>query len=100
MALAARVTAVHDPAISAKGSKFRQMVNVEIHLKDGRTLRRTLEVSRRKETFASASEVVKKFENLAAHVLPKAQVEQLRDAMLDLENLPDAAQLARLLCKK
>jgi len=100
MALAARVTAVHDPAISAKGSKFRQMVNVEIHLKEGRTLRRTLEVSRRKETFASASEVVKKFENLAAHVLPKAQVEQLRDAMLDLENLPDAAQLARLLCKK
>jgi 2-methylcitrate dehydratase PrpD len=99
MALAEKVVVLHDPAITALGSKFRQMVRVEIHLEGGKKLERTLEVSRRKETFATESEVVKKFENLASHVLPKSQVEQLRDAMLGLENLRDAAQLARLMSK-
>ena len=99
MALAAKVEMREDPAITAKGRKFRQMVNVEIQLRNGTKLQRMLEVSRRKQTFASESEVVAKFEKLATHVLPRAQVEQLRDAMLNLENLPDAAVLARLMAK-
>ena len=40
-----------------------------------------------------------KFENLAAKALPKAQVGKLRDAMLGLETLEDAAELARLLAR-
>jgi hypothetical protein len=32
-------------------------------------------------------------------VLPRPQVEQLRDAMLKLESLTDASQLARLMAK-
>jgi hypothetical protein len=73
------------------------MVRVEVHLKDGSRLERTLETSRRKETFASQDEVVGKFETLARHVLPQEQIEQLRDFMLHLEDMPDAAALGKLL---
>jgi 2-methylcitrate dehydratase PrpD len=100
MALAAKVEIRHDPAITAKGPRFRQMVRVEVFLNDGAKLERTLEVSRRKETFASRDEVVSKFENLATHVLPRPQVESLRDAMLNLDELKSAAELARLMQKR
>jgi aconitate decarboxylase len=100
MALAEKVSVVHDPAITARGSKFRQMVRVEIHLKNGSRLERMLEVSRRKDTFASENEVVKKFENLAGHVLPPAQVRELRDRVLGLEKIENCAELARLLAKR
>ena len=97
LALAARVSAEHDPAITARGPKSRQMVRVEVHLKDGTKLERTRELSRAKETFGSEAEVVRKFEDLAAHALPQAQVRALRDAVLGLERLDDAARLARLM---
>jgi aconitate decarboxylase len=97
MALAEKVSVLHDPAITARGPKFRQMVRVEVFFRDGTRLERTREVSRAKERFAAASEVVKKFETLASHVLPAARVGELRDAVLDLDNLDDAAHLARLL---
>ncbi|OGA51463.1 MAG: 2-methylcitrate dehydratase [Betaproteobacteria bacterium RIFCSPLOWO2_12_FULL_62_58] len=99
MALADKVEVRHDPAIAAKGPQFRQMVRVELHLKDGTRMERTREVSRAKEKFASEAEAVEKFEKLATHVLPRPQVEKLRDAMLGLEKLEDAAQIARLLTK-
>ena len=40
-----------------------------------------------KVPLTSEADVVAKFEKLAIHVLPKPQVEQLRDAMLGLEKL-------------
>ena len=39
------------------------------------------------------------FEKLAAAALPKPQIEKLRDAMLKLETLKDATEIARLLAK-
>jgi len=97
LALAAKVSVLHDPAITARGPKFRQMVRVQILLKDGTQLERTREVSRAKESFAADEMVVKKFEMLAAHVLPPAQLRELADTVLDLEKLGDASRLARLL---
>ena len=97
LALAAKVSVLHDPAITARGPKFRQMVRVQILLKDGTQLERTREVSRAKESFAADELVVKKFEMLAAHVLPPAQLRELADTVLDLEKLGDASRLARLL---
>jgi 2-methylcitrate dehydratase PrpD len=97
LALAAKVSVLHDPAITARGPKFRQMVRVQILLKDGTQLERTREVSRAKESFAADEIVVKKFEMLAAHVLPPAQLRELADTVLDLEKLDDASRLARLL---
>jgi 2-methylcitrate dehydratase PrpD len=97
MALAEKITVRHDPAITAKGPKFRQMVRVEVYLRDGTRLERTREIPRAKENFATEVEVVEKFEKLAAHVLPRPQVGQLRDAVLGLETLKDAAQIAHLM---
>ena len=76
------------------------MVRVEVTLNDGKKMERTVEAGRGNENnFASAAEVCEKFEKLAAAALPKAQVEKLRDAMLKLETLKDAAEIARLLAK-
>ncbi len=97
---AGKVQVRHDAEITARGSKFRHMVRVEVHLVDGTKMERTVEAGRGNEnSFASEAEVVGKFEKLATHVLPRPQVEQLRDAMLGLESLKDAAQIARLMSK-
>jgi ABC-type phosphate/phosphonate transport system substrate-binding protein len=49
--------------------------------------------------FASEADVIEKFEKLATKNLPKAQVEKIRDFMLNLEKQTDAGQLAKLLAK-
>ena len=101
MALADKVEVRHDHEITAKGAKFRHLVHVEAHLADGTVLRRTVEAARGSEKkFASEAEIVEKFEKLAAKALPRAQLEQLRDAMLKLEALDDAGELARLLVRR
>ena len=101
MALSEKVEVHHDAEITAKGAKFRHMVHVEAHLNDGTMMQRTVEAPRGSEKkFASESDIVEKFEKLAVKALPPSQVAQLRDAMLDLERLSDAAELARLLAKR
>jgi len=50
--------------------------------------------------FASESQVVAKFEKLAAHALPRARVSQLRDAVLGMEKLKDASRIAKLMTAK
>jgi aconitate decarboxylase len=101
MALAQKVEVREDRDITAKGAKFRHMVHVEVHLSDGTVMKRTVEAARGSENkFASDTDIVQKFEKLAVKALPKSQVERLRDAMLGLEKLDDAAQLARLLAKQ
>ena len=47
--------------------------------------------------FASAAQIVAKFEKLAAHALKRSQAQQLRDAVLGMEKLRDAARLAQLM---
>jgi 2-methylcitrate dehydratase PrpD len=98
MKLAEKVEVIHDPAITALGAKFRHKVHVEAHLNDGTVMKRTVEAARGSEKkFASDAEIVEKYEKLARKALPKARVERLRDAVLGLENLKDAAELARLM---
>src|SRR5437868_3329392 len=82
MALAEKVEVHHDPEITAKGAKFRHMVRVELHLKDGSRMDRTVEAARGSEKkFASESDIVEKFEKLAAKALPRARIGELRDTM-------------------
>jgi 2-methylcitrate dehydratase PrpD len=99
IALAEKLEMRHDPAITAKGGQYREMVRVELRLRDGTTMEQIMETSRDKSMRPGTARVVAKFEKLAAHVLSKAQAAQLRDAVLNLENLPDARVLARLLKK-
>jgi len=101
MALADKVEVVHDPDITALGAKHRHKVHVEAHLNDGVVMKRTVEAARGSEKhFATDAEIIEKFEKLAVKALPKAQVEKLRDAMMELEKLADASELARLLARK
>jgi len=101
IALADKVRVVVDPGITARGSVFRQMVNVEVSLKDGTVLKETVEAPRGSEQrFASDVDVVEKFEKLARHVIPARQVAAIRDAVLNLETLPDSNKLAQLLAKQ
>jgi 2-methylcitrate dehydratase PrpD len=98
MALADKVEVVADPAITAKGAQFRHMVRVAVHLRNGERLECTKEAPRGSERdFASAGEIARKFEQLARHTLPEARVAELRDAVLGLEKLADAARLAELM---
>jgi 2-methylcitrate dehydratase PrpD len=100
MAYAETVEVHHDPEITAKGAKFRHMVRVELHLKDGTRMERTVEAPRGSEQkFGTEADIVEKFEKLASKALPRARIEELRDAMLGLDKLSDASRIARLLCK-
>ena len=100
MRVAGKVRVEHDAAITAMGSKSRHKVRVEVRLKNGTVLQRTVEAGRGNENnFASEGDIVEKFDKLAAHTLPMAQVEQIRDWMLNLERQADASALPRLLAK-
>jgi 2-methylcitrate dehydratase PrpD len=100
MAYAEKVEVHHDPEITAKGAKFRHMVRVELYLSDGTRMERTVEAPRGSEQkFGTEADIVEKFEKLAGKALPRSRVEKLRDAMLRLETLSDAGEIARLLAK-
>jgi 2-methylcitrate dehydratase PrpD len=100
LALAEKIEVRADPAITARGSKFRHAVRVEVHLADGGVLERALETPRGSEpNFASEAQVVAKFEKLAAHALKRAQIGQLRDAVLGMEKLKEASRIAKLMTK-
>jgi 2-methylcitrate dehydratase PrpD len=98
---AEKVEVRHDDAITKKGSKFRHMVRAEVFLNDGTRMERTVEAGRGNENnFASEADLCEKFEKLAIKALPKAQVHQLRDVMLNLESVTDAGEIARLMQKR
>ena len=91
----------HDAEITKKGPKFRHMVRVELQLKDGTRMERTVESARGSEyRFASQADIIEKFEKLAGKALPASQVAELRDAMLGMEKLTNATQIAELLAKR
>jgi 2-methylcitrate dehydratase PrpD len=98
IALAEKVEVLADPAITAKGSKYRHAVRVEVQLANGIILERAVETPRGSEpNFASEAQVVAKFEKLAGHALPRPQVARLRDAVLGIEKARDASQIAKLM---
>jgi aconitate decarboxylase len=98
MALAEKVEVQHDAGITARGSKFRHMVRVEVHLKDGTRMEQTVEAPRGSETsFASEADVVAKFMKLAAHAVPKPAAARIADLVLNLDHLEDARELVQAL---
>lgn len=101
LALAEKVEVNADPTISARGSKHRHAVRVDVRLKDGSALQRAVETPRGSEpSFASEAQIVAKFETLAAYALKRGQAERLRDAVLGMEKLKDASRIATLLTRK
>jgi aconitate decarboxylase len=98
MALAAKVLVRHDPAITARGAKFRHMVRVEVVLTDGTRLDETVEAPRGSEhKFASEADVVEKFRKLACRTLPQAAAERLGELVLGCDTLVDIGPLVAAL---
>jgi len=98
LALLKKVEPRHDPEITALGGKFRHRVRVEVTLKDGTVLKQMQDTARgMAEWFLTDKDIVDKFEKLVRHALPEKQMQELRDTVLDLENLKDTARLGRLL---
>jgi len=94
LALAAKVEVVEDPAITARGSKFRHMVHVAVHLTDGTVLEETVEAPRGSErSFASDRDVVVKFKKLAVARMAQSKADRLADMVLSLDSLADAGRL-------
>ena len=100
MALAERVEVRHDPAITARGARFRHMVRVEVHLADGRRHEETVEAPRGSEqAFASEADVVGKFAKLAGKVFSEAQVDRIAELVLRCDRLDDVGVLVDALAK-
>lgn len=98
IALSRRVEVVHDPEITALGSKFRHKVRVEVHLEDGTVERETREAPRGSEQFfATEADIVEKFRKLTDEAIGAAQRDALIDAVLNMETLDEAGRVTDLL---
>jgi 2-methylcitrate dehydratase PrpD len=98
LALAAKVAVHEDPAITARGAKFRHMVSVGVHLTDGSLLEETVEAPRGSErNFPSAADVGAKFTKLAGRVMPTAQVQRIEELVLNLDKLSGVGALVEAL---
>jgi len=98
MALSRKVAVIEDPAITARGPKYRHMVRVDVYLSDGSVHSETREAPRGSElSFASQDEIVGKFHKLTRDAMPQKQRDALVDAVLGLDDRKDSRDLIRLL---
>jgi 2-methylcitrate dehydratase PrpD len=96
--LSNKVSVLHDPSITSRGSSYRHMVRVEVHLKNGVSLEQTVEAPRGSEiSFASEAEIVQKFKKLATHVVSDAKADEVVNVVLGAEKLARAEQIAQAL---
>jgi 2-methylcitrate dehydratase PrpD len=101
MDLSRKVEVIEEPAITARGSKFRHMVRVDVHLLDGAVESETREAPRGSEqSFASSDEIVDKFRKLTRATMPQKQQDALVQAVLGMEKLANGKELIRLLAMK
>jgi 2-methylcitrate dehydratase PrpD len=96
--LSRKVEVVEDPAITARGARFRHMARVDVHLRDGSVESETREAPRGSEhSFAPAADIVEKFRKLTRAAMPKNQQDALIEAMQTVDTLPDSRELICLL---
>jgi len=98
MELSKKVEVVHDPAITALGSKFRHKVSVAVHLRDGTVEAETREQPRGGEdAFAPAADIIDKFKKLSRGFVSERQQADLIDMIMNMERLPDMRALPKAL---
>ncbi|HEY1311263.1 MAG TPA: hypothetical protein VGF02_09960, partial [Pseudolabrys sp.] len=96
--LSKKVSVLHDLSITARGSNFRHMVRVDVHLKNGVRLEQTVEAPRGSETsFASEADIVAKFKKLATHAVSGARADKIVNLVLGAEKLARAEEIAEAL---
>jgi aconitate decarboxylase len=94
--LSRKVEVIEDPAITARGARYRHMVMVNVHLADGSVHTETREAPRGSEhSFAPADDIIDKFRKLTRAAMPKHQQDALVEAVLKIETLADARDLIR-----
>ena len=97
IALAQKVEVAEDPEITARGAKFRHMVGLTVHLRNGTRLSETVEAPRgSEENFPADEIIIEKFTKLCAS-LPPQRLGQIRDMVLNLERITDTRTLTSLL---
>lgn len=96
LALAARVKAVHDPALEG-GPGLGRRARVEVRLKDGTVLAATGTVRGGPENPVTRADVEAKFRKLTRDILDGAGQDRLIAACGRLDALADAAELTALL---
>ena len=83
------------------GSKSRHRVRVEVELRDGTRMERTVAAGRGNENaFASEAEVVAKFKKLALHAVTESQADALVRWFLALDRMDDESALPALLATR
>ena len=98
IALSKRVSVVHDPSITERGSNYRHMVRVEVHLKNGTNLEQIVEAPRGSEmSFASEADIVQKFKKLATHAIGEAKAEAIINLVFGAEKLARAEEIVQAL---
>src|SRR5471032_180940 len=98
IALSKKVSVLHDPAITARGSNYRHMVRVEVQLKNGIKLEQTVEAPRGSEaSFASEADIVRKFKTLATHAVSAAKTDEVVNLVLGADKLARADEIAQAL---
>jgi 2-methylcitrate dehydratase PrpD len=98
IALSRKVEVVHDPAITALGSKFRHKARVEVHFTDGSRDEETREAPRGSEqSFASSDEIIEKFRKLTRFTMQPSQQDEVIDIILRMEKVDDMARLPQAL---
>ncbi len=98
IALSKKVSVAHDPSITARGSNFRHMVRVNVNLKNGKKLERTVEAPRGSEhSFASEAEVIEKFKKLATHAVSDARADNVVNLVLGADKLDHAERISQSL---
>jgi len=93
--LANRVKVVRSTAREAKGNEYRHGVDVEVRLRSGRSLRRTVDFpvgSHRRPL--TEEQMAHKFRRLASRALPAEQVARIEAIVRTLEREPSVAPLA------
>jgi 2-methylcitrate dehydratase PrpD len=96
--LSKKVSVLEDPSITNRGSNYRHMVRVDVHLKNGMKFEQTAEAPRGSETsFASEADIVGKFKKLATHVVSDAKADETVNLVLGAEKLARAEQIAEAL---
>jgi aconitate decarboxylase len=101
IALADKVEVVHDPAITARGGRYRHMVRLDMQFTDGTMASEVVEAPRGSEqTFASEADVVEKFRKLARGAVADAQAERIVELTLRCDKLDDVGTLVSALARQ
>lgn len=100
MQVVQKVEVLHDPAITARGARFRHMVRVAVELTDGTRLAETTEAPRGSEQkFASERDVVDKFYKLTSRRLTRSQSDQITELVLSADTIQDIGALVAALAR-